>query len=360
MSDRQHRSLIMVPCWPGQAGCAELERQAARGEAPRIDYVMLSRCLDADVIDYEYMTTRAPWLAQSGARRVNMVLGQVTAAFLRQQDYRHIFAWGERLGLPLALAFKLARSRRDLVFLAAYSSTAKRAAVLKYMRVHSHVRAICYDSGTQLNRAATRLGIPPGKLHLALPGVDERFWYPVAGPIQQVISSVGSEARDYATLIAACQGLDVTLELVVGGIAATSKSGDIGDQDRGPRVKRHARLSWHDLRQLYSRSRFVVVPTHDVEYNAGITAIKEAMAMGRAVIATRSRGQTDYMRDGEQGIFVAPGDPAALRSSIEYLLDHPDEAARMGRAGRALVEQHHTLDSYVARLARIVRTDNEA
>jgi len=36
-------------------------------------------------------------------------------------------------------------------------------------------------------------------------------------------------------------------------------------------------------------------------------------------------------------------------------MDHPDEAERMGRAGRALVEERHTLDGYVEQIATIVR-----
>jgi len=39
------------------------------------------------------------------------------------------------------------------------------------------------------------------------------------------------------------------------------------------------------------------------------------------------------------GILVDPGDPRAHAAAIAYLLDHPSEAAEMGRRGRALVEE---------------------
>jgi glycosyltransferase involved in cell wall biosynthesis len=97
------------------------------------------------------------------------------------------------------------------------------------------------------------------------------------------------------------------------------------------------------------------MPLDDVESDAGVTALTEAMAMGKAVIVTRTRGQIDVIEDGRQGIYVRPRDPRALRSAIEYLIAHPEEADRMGRAGRALVEQRHTLTEYVERLASIVR-----
>jgi glycosyltransferase involved in cell wall biosynthesis len=81
------------------------------------------------------------------------------------------------------------------------------------------------------------------------------------------------------------------------------------------------------------------------------------MAMGRAVICTRTQGQTDVIVDGETGIYVPPHDPAALRSAIEHLLAHPDEAARMGRAGRQRVEELMTLEVYVRGLSRWVAID---
>ncbi len=56
---------------------------------------------------------------------------------------------------------------------------------------------------------------------------------------------------------------------------------------------------------------------------------------------------------------MPPGDPRALRQAIEHLLQHPEEAARMGRAGRELVETRHTLDRYVERVVRIVRESGD-
>jgi glycosyltransferase involved in cell wall biosynthesis len=53
-------------------------------------------------------------------------------------------------------------------------------------------------------------------------------------------------------------------------------------------------------------------------------------------------------------MYVPPNDPPALRSAIEYLLGHPDEAERMGRAGRRRVEQWMSLEGYVRGLSRWV------
>ena len=56
----------------------------------------------------------------------------------------------------------------------------------------------------------------------------------------------------------------------------------------------------------------------------------EAMAHGRAVVATAVGGLPDMVVDGETGVLVPAGDPAALRSAIDRLLADPELRARLG------------------------------
>ena len=126
-------------------------------------------------------------------------------------------------------------------------------------------------------------------------------------------------------------------------------------------------FDYFGLRDLYARAAIVVVPLADVDFQAGVTTILEAMAMGKPVIVTHSQGQTDVVEDRRMrraatrparvrvsftrqlaqelghpveptGLYVPPADPAALRQAIVYLLDHPEERARLGAAGRRTVE----------------------
>jgi glycosyltransferase involved in cell wall biosynthesis len=45
------------------------------------------------------------------------------------------------------------------------------------------------------------------------------------------------------------------------------------------------------------------------------------------------------VRDGDNGLLVDPESPAAIGAALRFLLEHPDEARRMGERGRALALQ---------------------
>lgn len=349
------RTLILVTSHPGQPTCSDLARQAMAGERPRKDYVELARLIGADVMDEAYLSEHATPVARTIARHANRPGAQAVEAFLRGGRYDHVCAWSDRIGLPLALLHKLAHVHRDLVLISSWLSAPKPAFMLRDLGVHTRLRAIVSYSSQQNRIAATRLGVPAHKLHLALQPVDEQFWRPERTPSRRLICSVGVSGRDYETLFDAVRGLDLDVRLAVGGGELPARALERQLERAGPPA--NATMGHYrprELRGLYSASLFVVVPLQDMEYDAGVTALAEAMSMGKAVIVTRTRGQVDLIEDGVQGIYVPPRDPRALRAAIERLVADPAEAERMGRAGRRLVEERHTLSGYVAQLASIV------
>src|SRR5207253_353580 len=121
-----------------------------------------------------------------------------------------------------------------------------------------------------------------------------------------------------------------------------------------------SRLQRDELRRLYARSAVAVVPIVENDYQTGISTILEMMAMGKCVIATRTRGQTDTLVDGVNGIYVPPGDVAALRAAILRAVEHPEETARMGAAARRYIEEHATLDLFVDRVSAATQAGRTA
>ena len=73
-------------------------------------------------------------------------------------------------------------------------------------------------------------------------------------------------------------------------------------------------------------------------------AVTEAMASGRAVVATAVNGVPDLVEPGCTGLLATAGDPSSMARSVLWLLDHPAEAAAMGAAGRERVRSHFSTD----------------
>lgn len=79
----------------------------------------------------------------------------------------------------------------------------------------------------------------------------------------------------------------------------------------------------------------------------------EASACGIPVVAGRSGGIPEAVRDGETGILVDAESAEAVAGALQRLLDDPALRARMGTAGRGAVERHYNWDRVTADLVRI-------
>ena len=66
-------------------------------------------------------------------------------------------------------------------------------------------------------------------------------------------------------------------------------------------------------------------------------SLLQASAARVPIIASRAGGMPEAVRDGENGLLIAPGDVAALAAAMQRLLGDAALRARMGEAGRALV-----------------------
>jgi glycosyltransferase involved in cell wall biosynthesis len=96
----------------------------------------------------------------------------------------------------------------------------------------------------------------------------------------------------------------------------------------------------------YRRAAVVVCPSRREGFGL---ACAEAMAHGRPVVASAVGGLLDLVDNGETGLLVPPGDPAALRAAIDRLLADRELRTRLGRAARARVAELCSWDTVVDR-----------
>jgi glycosyltransferase involved in cell wall biosynthesis len=105
-----------------------------------------------------------------------------------------------------------------------------------------------------------------------------------------------------------------------------------------------------DVAPYYARAAVVAVPSRREGY--GMVA-REAMAHGRAVVASDVGGLRDAIDDGVDGVLVPPRDVAALRAALEQLLGDPELRARLGAAARAKAEREWSREAMADALVRL-------
>ncbi len=344
-----------------------IHERILRGERPRADYLEMARGFNADLLDYS--------AARAGGgvfgRIVERVAGRnallAWMCWRNRGRYRVIMTDGEQIGIPLALLLKFfGRGARDTrhAMIVHTLSVGKKMLFFDKLGIQSHVDRFIVYCTWQKEFIEQRWQIAPARVVLSPFMVDDAFFSgtqvsPARGArTRPMICAVGLERRDYATLMDAVR--DVNVDVVIAAASPWSKQDDTTRHATIPSNVTVKKFTQFELRQLYADSAFMVMPLHNVTFQAGVTAILEAMAMERAVICSLTPGQTDVIVDGEQGVYVRAEDAPALRSAIERLLDDPDAAARMGREGRRLMEEKMNLEHYVTGLRAQVNSLSDA
>ena len=77
-------------------------------------------------------------------------------------------------------------------------------------------------------------------------------------------------------------------------------------------------------------------------------ALLEAMACGKACVATDVPGSRDIIEDGVSGLLVEPENAIDLASAIQRLINDRQFRERMGKAARIRIEEHFSIEKEVA------------
>jgi glycosyltransferase involved in cell wall biosynthesis len=232
------------------------------------------------------------------------------------------------------------------------ASDARRALLRTSLR--SAARVVCLGEA-QRRELIEAAGLDAARVVTLHIPVDAEFFRPLGRGDGGAALAVGKDlARDYRTLVESARRLDARVTLV-------AHPRNLEGLELPENVSRRRGLSYTSLRAAYAEAACVVVPQHAESFpfgseGGGLTALLEAMAMGKAIVATDRAVLRDYVADGVEAILVPPEEPAALLEAIERVLGDRDLAGRLGAAARARVERDFTSPAFAARLAPLLRS----
>ena len=281
-----------------------------------------------------------------------MALASLVAS--RADEFDAIIASGEDIGIPIALASMPCFSRTPIhtMFHGHHLDSPKLRLLGPVLRRLPHLHFHCLSSSLR-DLTQSVLGIPGSRCHATGYAADTNYFDNNFIVEQAVIASAGAANRDFATLAKAVRGLPVPVRIAAAStwMPPGAATGPVEWPDN---AEARSYGSYARLRDLYRASLFVVIPLYSARYACGYAVIAEAMAMGRAVVVTRTDAPADFVIPGVTGVFVEPGDVAGLRKAITQLLESRAETAAMGQRARATMAGRHGLEQYCDRLAQIV------
>ena len=225
----------------------------------------------------------------------------------------------------------------------------RRATTLPLLR---SMHAVLYGSGELAGMLALDRRLAQ-RVHVNRFGVDTRFWSPVEAPPSVEVLAIGNDGhRDWEALVRAAPGIPAPIRILTRHRPPPGLPPNVSweDADWYTQVRSDA-----EIRELYRSATAVVVPVRDVPQPSGQSVTLQAMACGRPVVLTRSRGlwAPETLHDGENVVLVPPGDAEALAAAVRGLLGDPGRAAAIGAEAQAGVVRDGTVEAYAGRLLDI-------
>jgi glycosyltransferase involved in cell wall biosynthesis len=216
------------------------------------------------------------------------------------------------------------------------------------------IRQMLVADGVPAERTVTvHEGIDIDHVRAAPPvNVHEAFWLPhnapVVGNIAALVPHKGQRHLIEAARLVVQRMPDVRF-LILG-------EGELREmlerQVREYHLEKHVFLPGFRTDVLGCLKNFDLFVMSSVTEGLG-TALLDAMACGKAIVATRTGGIPEVVDDGVTGKLVAARDHGAMAQAILELLENDAGRERMGDAGRARVEARFTVERMVAGTAAV-------
>lgn len=315
-------------------------------EVPDTDFGRLGRWLGAVVVGNR---TAGGFPLMERIAKATALDFQQALHILRTYPGASVYvSFSERVGIPLAMMLRW-RKRRAAHLLIAHrlDSRAKRSAAALTGWVRGVDRVITIAQ-TQHICAEGMLGLKARFIRACV--TDDAFYAPCDGVQQEeFILSVGSESRDYPTLIEAAAGGGWPVKIVASSLWARKAARKDAPQVAG--VEFLPRISYAELRDLYRRAKLVVLPLEDVSYAAGHNGLLEAQCANKALIVSRSRGIMDYVGHSADAYATLPNRADDLYRAIDYLWKDSTARSSLEAGAAKAIRELGGLDGYVEYLA---------
>jgi glycosyltransferase involved in cell wall biosynthesis len=217
-------------------------------------------------------------------------------------------------------------------------------------RVARRIPRVITVSTSSRHDIAEQLGVPEERSSVVPVGVDETVFRPLPG-MQRVLGrlmTTTSSDIPMKGLVPLIEALAIVRRsrpdahlVVIGrlrdGSVVPAAIDRLGVRDA---ISFVTGVSDGRIVELYAEAELAVVPS--LYEGFSLPAI-EAMACGTPVVATTGGAIPEVVgKDGETGLLVRPGDPAALAGAIERALSDQGLRARLAAAGRERVLERFT------------------
>lgn len=310
---------------------------------------------------------RAEWARRKAFRffrrsaRLNRLIAREQVSVVHAHfgpDAITVFPTARRLGLPLVITFHGYDVTKNSLF-TGFEGWRYRRRVRQAIAYAAQVVVI---SEFMANLVITRLGADPTKVVVRTIGIPlhpaqsdlatEPDWDLVFVGRLTLKKGVDHLLRAVASLNSANRAARIA---VVGGGVLTDELQALA-VELGLNVTFFGRLSPAEVNDVLARSRVFVGPSRTAESGDaegfGMVFLEAALA-SLPVVAYRHGGVPEVVVDGVTGLLAPENDIEALAEHIDYLLTHPEVAARMGALGRERVIRDFDVELQTVRLEQI-------
>lgn len=188
-----------------------------------------------------------------------------------------------------------------------------------------------------------------GRITVNQCGTDVDFWTPNSDEEGYVLSVGNDSRRDFELLVRAASGIDAAVKIVTRRVIETALPDNVEILQGDVREEFITDIA---LRELYRKAACIVIPLMESWQPSGQSVCLQAMACGKPVIITKTKGiwSESLLIHNKNIVFVQSNDEKALREAIKNLLGDQQRRLRLGRAGREIVQGEWSMQKWSERL----------